>query len=271
MEAKNKMSFYDAEERKEFTPFNKPVYLKTTPGKHVIRILQAEARKYYSHWISGTSIECLGDDCPQCQLNDSILVEVNNKYADAKNVTGFSYRQARGVVNVLDRTPVKICVKCQDEMKAINNVWPAACRLCGTLTNEVEITTSGKVKLLSKADIVFAQIGSFDGSVLDEDGNALGLMDFDLNLITVGNNTVADPTSTIDKVSVPDDALFDLEKASIRLDKDEMLQRIRGVSLKDIFSARNVETSVAVESSGSTAAIEARVDEIFGVDNPDDD
>ncbi|KKM19647.1 hypothetical protein LCGC14_1653540, partial [marine sediment metagenome] len=58
------------------------------------------------------------------------------------------------------------------------------------------------------------------------------------------------------------DALFDLEAASIKLDKDEMLQRVRGVFLKDIFSARNVEADV-VESSNTMDNIKARVDELF--------
>lgn len=256
------MSFYEPEIRETFRSFNKPTYLKTTPGKHIIRILQPTARKYFSHWINRTSIECLGEECPQCQLNDSILVEKNNVYAEARKTDGFSYRQARGVVNVLDRTPVKVCLNCQTEVKAIINVWPSTCTSCGALVGSTEITISEKVKLLSKADTVFAQLASFDGLVLDEDGNALGIMDFDIELITVGNNTVADTTTTTDKVSVPEDALFDLEAASIKLDKDEMLQRVRGVFLKDIFSARNVEADV-VESSNTMDNIKARVDELF--------
>lgn len=276
--------FWETTEKKEFKSFDRPVYLKTTPGKHTIRILEVPPRKYYAHWIKGTSIECIeggsgnNEDrevCPQCELNRKIVAEAKD-WKQATQTDGYSYKQERGVVNILDRTDVKICpsLDCQEENKASSDAsWALVCRKCGIALGEVEIHPSNKVKLLSKGKTAFEQLAGFHKSRLDEYGNTLSIVDFDINLIAVGNTSVFDTTDNFDKVNVPEDSLFDLENSSIKLDVDEMRQRMRNVSLRDIFSARHatsnddfsedVERIVEKKPTKSMEEITEDVDKLF--------
>src|SRR3989304_2976551 len=64
---------------------------------------------------------------------------------------------------------------------------------------------------------------------------------------------------------VPDDALFGLDKVVLSLPADEMEKRMRGVSVRDIFAARNImmdEPEVA-ESKLTVEEVEKKIDELF--------
>jgi transcription elongation factor Elf1 len=268
------MSFYETTEKKSFSEQKKTEFMDLKEdGSHFIRVLNLTAKKYYQHWIGG-GIECLGDECPQCQQNRQILAEQMAKFdndnraafKEATKIQGFNWRQERGAVNVLDRTPVKICPKCQAEVKAENDVFPASCSSCGTFISKVEINPLNKVKVFSRAGSVFEKIALQEKTKLDEEGNEIGLTNFDLEIIISGNNTIPRKTSNIDKVEVPEEELFDLDRAVIKLTAEEMLQKMRGVSLKDIFTARRATATVEeveeVEEK-DLAEIQAKIDQLF--------
>lgn len=270
------MSFYEPTEKQTFKTQRKTEFIDLKhDGSHFIRVLNPVAKKYYQHWIGG-GIECLGDECPQCQQNKRILAEESLKangnnsvaFKNAMKIQGFNWKQERGAVNVLDRTPVKICPKCQSEVKADNEVFPTSCPSCGNFIQKVEVRPLDKVRVFSRAGSVFEKIGLLEKTKLDEEGNEIGLANFDLELIIAGNNTIPRKTDRMDKVEVPEDALFDLDNTVVHLEPDEMVQKMRGVSLKDIFAARrattpDVEDERKEVDEDSLAEIQSKIDELF--------
>lgn len=235
------MSFFESN-KKQMVSFDKPIYMKLTPGTHVIRILQGEAIGFFQHWL-GSPIKCLGDECPQCKQNKIILAENGNDFKQAMKVKGFNWKNERGAVNVLDRTPVKICPECGAEIDAVDDVFPTACK-CGHLVMNVKPQPSNKVKIFSRAGSVFEKIALFGKTSLDEEGNPIPLTDFDIELLVAGNTTIPRKTTNMDKVEVPDSDLHDLTKAYIELDVKEFEQLMRGVSMSDIFSARKATRTI---------------------------
>lgn len=234
------MSFFEKDPKKEFKTFDKINYLGTEQGKYTVRILQDKAYKYYQHWIGG-GIECLVENCPQCELNKQILAEVGYDFTKAKDVKGFASRQERGAVNVLDLTVVKTCPKCgHDNVAPRGTNFPSVCTKCGVVITEVTASPSNKVKLFSRAASVFEQVA--DINLQDEKGEPIPVTDFNIEIRVVGNQSVVSDTDDFTPVSVPEDALYDLSRSAIKLSREEMLQKMRGVSLKDIFAMRKSQT-----------------------------
>lgn len=250
--------FFERDERKA-TSFQKVVYMPAEPGQYTIRILQPSAKKLHIHWIGG-SIECLGEDCPQCAQNKALILEAGD-FKTATKMSGFSSRQERGAVNVLDRTLVKVCPGCQTEVHTVNGIYPNVCKACGQLLTNVVPTPSNKVKVLAKSASLFAQLSDLNKTVLDAEGNPRGITNFDITLHIVGNTTVAVPTQTVDPVVVPDEYLFDLDNTTIKLSSEEMSQRMRGVSIKDIFAARKAQATVKAETTNPD--VQKSLDELF--------
>ena len=247
--------------------FTKTEYLKLTPGTHTIRIIQNEGRKYYQHWFNG-GVECLGEDCPQCKLNRKMIDDIGGDpqeaYRQASKADGFVTRSPRGAVNVLDRTPIKVCPKCQTENRPANNVFGTACSNCAQLITEVEPTVTNNIKVFSRAASVFEQIDDLDKAVLDKEGEPVGVTNFDIMLHVVGNNTVPVPTDNRDTVEFDETKLYDLDSVSIKLEADEMERRMKGVSFKEIYQARRgEEEEVAVENKELVTEIEGEIDEFF--------
>lgn len=234
------MSFFESTKKQQVS-FDKPIYLQLTPGTHVIRILQDNAIGFFQHWL-GSPIKCLGDDCPQCKQNKVILAEHNNNFKEASQVKGFIWKNERGAVNVLDRTPVKVCPECETEIKAVDDIFPTACPKCNHMIVNVKPHPSNKIKIFSRAGSVFEKIALFGKTTLDEEGNPLPLTSFDIELLVSGNTTIPRKTNNMDKVEFNPEDLHDLERAYIVLTPEEMEQKMRGVSLGDIFAARKVTT-----------------------------
>jgi hypothetical protein len=252
--------------------FKKTEYLKLTPGTHTIRIIQQEGKKYYQHWFGG-GVECLGDACPQCKLNRQIVDDIGGDqqeaYREASKVEGFVARQARGAVNVLDRTPIKVCPNCQTENRPANNVFLAACSSCGQLITDTNPTVTNNIKVFSRAASVFEQINDLDAAVLDKEGEPVGVTNFDINLHVVGNNTVPVPSDNRDEVTFNEEELYDLESVAINLTHDEMQKRMKGTSFKEIYQGRKSdvyddadETAVTPDKELVTK-IEGEVDDMF--------
>src|SRR3972149_2078887 len=256
---------FHVSEKKEAKNFKKTQFMDLPAGQHVVRVLNSDYVEYDQHWIGG-GILCLGEDeCPQCQHNRKILAQVNGDFNAAKKVNGFNWRQTRGAVNVLDRTNTKICPKCGKENKSVNSMFSAVCPECGTILTEVPIQPLNQVKVFSRAKSVFDAITNLELTTLDANKEPLGINNFDLNLHVVGNTTLPLPGDGRDKVEVPDDALFDLDNVVLRLSADEMEKRMRGVSVRDIFAARNImmdEPEVA-ESKLTVEEVEKKIDELF--------
>jgi len=251
--------------------FKKTEYLKLTPGTHVIRIIQDSGRKYYQHWM-GSGVECLGDDCPQCKLNRQIIDDIGgdfeSAYKEARKVEGFIPRQPRGAVNVLDRTPIKICTNCGHENRPVSNVFPAACSECGQSIVSIEPHVTNKVKVFSRAATVFEQIDDLDKSVLDENKEPVGVRNFDLALHVVGNQTVPVPTDNRDVVEFEEDDLFDLDRVALKLTPEEMEKKMKGVSFTEIFKARGSSEESDVESviqpdEEKVAEIQSEISDLF--------
>ena len=239
------MSFFESS-KKQMVSFDKPVYMELTPGTHVIRILEEKAEGFFQHWL-GVPILCLGEECPQCKQNKIILAEYNNDFKQASKAPGFYWKSERGAVNVLDRTPVKICPECGKEVKAIDDIFPTSCPECKTLLVNVKPIPSNKVKILSRAGSVFEKIALFSKTSLDEEGNPFPITSFDIELLVAGNTTIPRKTTNMDKVEIPQEEPHDLSRAYIKLSAEEMSQKMRGVSLKDIFAARRATEEPEVE------------------------
>jgi hypothetical protein len=263
------MSFFERSSNKG--NFKKTEYLKLTPGTHIIRIIQDTGRKYYHHWM-GSGVECLGDDCPQCKLNRQIMDDIGGdfetSYKQAKKVEGFIPRQPRGAVNVLDRTPIKVCPNCGHENRPISNVHPAVCSECAQSILNIEPKVTNKIKVFSRAATVFEQIDDLDKSVLDENKEPIGVRNFDIALHVVGNQTVPVPTDNRDTVEFNEEDLFDLDFVVLRLTEEEMEKRMKGVSFSEIFKARNATKEVETESvvqadEEKVAEIQSEISDLF--------
>ena len=248
--------------------FKRTEFLKLTPGTHTVRIVQKVPKKYYQHWFGG-GVECLGEECPQCAQNQRIIDDNNGDYDVAKKVEGFVKRDARGAVNVVDRTPIKICPECGAENRPTNNEFPSACWSCTTLITDVAPKVTNNVKVFSRAASVFDQLYDLDKHTLDKEGNVVGINNFDVSLYIVGNNCVPVPTENREVLEVDESKFYDLEKVALKLSAEEMTQRMKGVSIKEIFQARKPdgykdasEDSVEI-SKEKVAEIQSEIKDIF--------
>ena len=234
----------------------KTQFLPLTGGNYTIRILDTEALCLYTHYINKATVECLGEGCPICSNNQRLILE-NPK--DFRDVPGYSPRTRRYLVNVLDKTPVKKCPKC-----GIDNydLTPAGttCVGCSELLVSVLPAVSNTVKILAKGVQVFDQLNSIDLSILNAQGEPVGLTNYDLVLRVTGsgNKRIVTPIPMSGSNEPVDPTLekYELAKITIKLTPEEMLDLQRGVSLRDLFAARkaNAEVSPAMEDMQASAA-----------------
>ena len=81
------------------------LYVKFQDGNNQMRILDAEPKAVWVHWVSnanngkGLSIVCLGKDCPMCR---------KLKYDKANNVQTRDRIQRQFVINVFNRTTNRV-------------------------------------------------------------------------------------------------------------------------------------------------------------------
>jgi len=219
-------------------------YLDLSSGIRVIRILNENAVRFNTHWVGRGSIQCLGEDCPICQNNLKIYTE-NPK--DFRSVSGWNPTRTVFFVNVLDRTPVKIC-SCGNEVYKEGQAYPNTCPACGNFVTNIQALPSNKIKVLSRGVDLFSQLNSFEETELDEAGNPIPITSFDIMLKISGTGRerkilAQARANQNDPVTYNKEDLFDLSNAVIKLSASEILQLLKGVSLKDIFAARSGETS----------------------------
>lgn len=221
--------------------FKKTEFIDLSQGLHFIRILTEQAVVHDTHYVRNLTIKCLGEECPVCQNNTRLRAE-NPREKNPSNIPGYSGRRQVAYVNVLDRTPTKVCPQCSTEVKRTNNMFPASCPKCNALLNTVQAQPLNKVKVLSKGKQFFDQVEFHNATVLDEATQTpIGINNYDLSVMVMGQKTppvVSALPDRNDAVAVVEDTLFDLQKAIISLDADEIHQLLRGVRLSDIFAAR---------------------------------
>ena len=169
------MPFGETKQQVEtFKPqIKKTQFLKLGQGiPTTFRILDREHLDY-THYVNGTTVLCLGDDCPLCLNNKRLFVEMPKSF---KNDSSFSPRTKRYSVNVLDKTMVKKC-KCGLEYSDLATV---NCSCGQIITTSPE--PSNTVKVLSRGASLFNQLVAINDAVLDESGERVGIDKFDISL-----------------------------------------------------------------------------------------
>ena len=232
------------------TEYAKTQFLEMDFGAHIIRLL-SKPHRVFVHFFKGRgSVACLGSECPVCKVNKMLKEQYPENYKSQPNYNSSSPRH---YVNVLDRTPVKICPSCQTENKRdIINQYPNVCKSCGELIVEAKEQLSDKVKVANFSETIASEMMMMRSTELTESGEPLGLGNFDIAIRVSKSggkkNITVIPTTNRDEVSVPEDALYDLTNIVIKLSAEELATFMKGVSLKDIFAARRSNsTTKAVE------------------------
>lgn len=253
--------------------FAKAEFLNLTPGMHIVRFLEPTdaAEMVESHFVvtpvTRFSVVCLGEDCPICKNNRRIIQEHPK---DFRVQAGYFSKSDRYTINVLDRTPAKICPQCQAEIKKINDVFPTTCPSCSNLVATIEAKPLSKVKLMQLSKTLATQINSIENATLGADGDPIGLPNFDVvfSVTMNGDKKTVTPIpspSRNDIVEVPKDAFLDKAQGALRMEADEIIDALKGISLKDIFAARKATTSVESKAEESSIDIDAKINkELFG-------
>lgn len=255
------MSFGDAKaQAKASSPIKRIPFLKLIQGISAnIRILGDE-RLDFTHYVNGSTVACLGKECPICTNNARLVMEYPKTF---RNESAYSARAKKYSVNVLDKTMVKKC-ECGLEY---SDPSVATCTCGKILTKPMEL--SNTVKVLSKGPKLFDVLFALHDAVLDENHDRVGITNFDITLVTsgTGKETVVTPIpNPMAKEPTPEGLeLHDLSKVVIRLDPAEMLDLQRGISLKDIFAARKASSPVdtTVVSDEVAASVKDEVDALF--------
>ena len=256
------MGFADIETRDNSTSTRKRIdYLRLYPGVRLIRILDTKAVRFFVHWVSGVNVKCLGDICPICENNKKIVMENPDKFREVKDYIGV---RALYFVNILDRSPVKICTnaKCKREVYQVPTpdgtyAWPTTCVNCNTFIGQETMQISNRLKVLSRGKDLFEKINAMADSILDQNANPIPITAFDISLKVVGTgrDTKIFPTAITnnnDVIEVAAEDKYTLETAVVQLTPSEIVELQRGITLKDIFTARKGESLAA-----DTKAVEA--------------
>lgn len=249
------MSSFADTETKRFTPnkdFKRTEFMQLQAGGHRIRVLEPKAKSVYTHYINKATVLCLGDECPLCANNRKIYMQFPDTFREQ---SGYNKGVKRFFVNVFDKTLAKVCTVCKKEYK---NTSTIICT-CGKALPDAQ--PLNKVKVLAKGVSLFEQLVAIDNAILDDSGEKIGLTNYDINIVVSGSGrdisyTPIPDTSKRELIEAKyADELFDLEKATIKLTPEEMLDLARGVTLKDIFAARKaqeIEVQVSEQVSDET-------------------
>jgi len=245
--------------------FKKTEFIALPPGITTIRILEDSAHRSYVHYVKGTYVECLGEDCPICRNNKQIIMENPKEF---RNIPNYSGRVERHAVNVYDRTMVKICPSCGKENKKVDQSYPSVCE-CGQMLVTTVEQPLNKVKILAKGKDLFSKLNVLEMSVLDANREPLGLKNFDITLFVsgTGRDTVITPVPQAMVTDViPEQELFDTGKVNFKLTEAEILDLMKGVQLRDILTARRSSASDTVikeEVVDTSKAVQEQINSLF--------
>lgn len=253
------------------TPPNS-IFMDLTPGRHVIRVLKTGdsfAKSFRTHFINGATVLCLrsvGEECPKCELELRLAQE--DPAGFLSNPKAFRPAGLRFAMNVFDQTPVKICESCGKEVKRHGDSFPSTCPKCGGELPQMSAPLN-RVKILSGGVTLADQLNAIAGNL---EGDAR-ITDVDLVLVVDGVGprrkiTVFPSPVPGLPISVPPEDLHDLNKAVVRLGRDEMIALIRGTPLREILANRGKEGAFRQDAPKPnlvpTTNIEKIVEELFG-------
>ena len=258
-------NFFNLKTPKETQTYTKPVFLNMDYGQHLVRIL-GKPLQVYIHWIpkANLGIRCLGEECPVCETNKKIILENPDNFRRESN---YFPRSSRHYINVLDKSSVKVCPECQHENKRMaNNQYPAVCK-CGSMIAHIPETISNKVKVVNLSETTAAELNAIHTSILDEKGDIIGINNFDILFVVtkVGDKkkiSVVPITASQGGVEVPEESLYNLNNVPLTLSREEIIELVRGTSLRDIFAARNSVNKESEEPSETKEFSESTVKEL---------
>jgi len=224
----------------------KKVFLRLKPGNHTIRLLPGEQGFYitFTHWVNNANIECLDDECPICSNNKKIIAENPDNFRDIK---GYSRKRQVFYVNVIDRTPSKVCPSCGEVHKAVGGNFPSVCSNCNAVLVNEKTQPLNNLAILNRGSELYENLKSINNANLDEFGEKIGIENYDI-MIMVPPKTRRPVAQGLphqnDAVSIPEEELFNLEEAPLKLSADEINRFLRGASLKDIYAMRRADAII---------------------------
>jgi len=253
--------------------FKKTQFLKIIPGYPVrIRILDKGAHRVSKHYLpkQKISIVCLEENCPICANNKKLAAQHKDmKYSD---IPGIINKQNRFLVNVLNRTKVKTTPTEKVVYAGADGKFPTQHPETGEDLTKITATSQNTIEVLERGSKLFSQLNGIYDTVRDEDGNRIGLTNFDIILTASGKgrqmevSAIPQPQLN-DEVKLLETDLYDLTKVPMKLSEDELNKVLSGVSLQDIFEARKATPKEEAELEGLAddvaAEIEDAVDDLF--------
>lgn len=257
---------FQIRERVKGKSFTRPEFIQFTPGTHVVRFLEPTENSRYdvTHFVvsptTKATIKCLGEDCPVCLNNRKIYLEHPK---NAYQIPGYFGKSDKYTLNVLDKTVIKVCSECGKEVFKVGTVFPPTCPSCNTMITTIEEKPSNKVKLLQLSKTSAQQITDIETATIDAESNIIPITSYDVIFkvsVSNGKKTVTPIAAPLSNapVEVPADALLDKD-AVMTLEADEIIDFLKGVSLKDIFTARRASTTAEAEPTAESEEVEQRL------------
>lgn len=247
-------------------------YTKLVSGvPQQFRILSEKACHVEKHFLPVTKISvlCLGEEtCPVCQNNAKLMQ--GQPDVSPRQIKGFLAKQNRYSVNVLNRTVVKVAPSGNITFP-IQGQFPTNDAHTGELLVNIEAKPFNRVQVLERGPTLFSQLNSINDTVIDPDtGNPIGLWKYDVVITASGSgrkmttNVIPYPNMN-DEVNVPEEDLFALETLGIQLSPEEMMNAVRGVSLRDIFEARRATDDALVIADAQVISedVQGKIETLF--------
>lgn len=243
--------------------YKRTEFMQLAQGANTIRILQSQVKTKPTHFFehAKASVLCLGDECPICANNRQLFMKYDR---EAPKQPGFNRINYRFFINVLDKTPAKVC-KCGKEYK---DVRQTICTCGEVLPAQAE--PLNKVKVLSRGLELRDDLGSISKAILHPDGTPIDIRSYDIMLMVNGTgrgSITPVPRTDSNEPYAEGLELFDLDKAVIELNPMELMDLHNGHTLKDIFAARKAKKEeFVVEEIAPQAdidAVQAKVNALF--------
>lgn len=261
------MPFVDETPKSGSTEFKKTEFYVFSDGINVIRVIEPKAIMKWTHFVGRAYVECLGQEtCPICRNNKTLQIENPDNY---KTMDAYVPARRRFYANVIDRTLGKVCPQCKTEHKG--TPIPAHCSKCQTLISDIPLKPLNTFKVLAGGPTLFEDtLGGIEKAILNpETMEPLGIMSYDITLMAQGSGkdrTITSVTTTIAPLDFDVDAsqVFDLGKALVKLQPKEMIELMRGVTLKDIFAGRKASANEPVNSEPKMLISEGEMLDIQG-------
>lgn len=261
--------FFTTKPETKNTKFEKTEFMRFDHGVYNVRIVSNPVGMF-SHYVPSAkiSIKCLQEDCPICKNNRQLMIENPDNF---RNIKGWNPRQFRHYFNVLDITPVKVCENCGNEITRSGNNFPSSCSACNAIIpHTVKESPSLKIKLASISDTNATLINTQAQGFIDNLGDSFRLSDFIVMFTVIksdGKKTII-PSLTPSQFSgeIDESKLYDSSKALVTLTSEEIVDTLKGISLKDIYAARRMKSGEDTEDSVVTDLLSANkaVEELFG-------